>query len=264
MSPLLLGLVLLGYALLMMLLAPALLGGSRWAVRWPRTAIAGWLFSFFSGVTAMVASLVVVVGDAIQQSCSGADPTCTAAEAAESVAIFLLGWLLSAVVGGLLSLTLYRAGELALHTRRVRRALVAQVQLAGAPRVVGGTLVHCCDSSAPVALSVPGRDRVIVISNSLYDGLSAEELRAVVEHERAHLRQRHSLLVQLAHLHRSCVPIFPSARAFERSVATLIELVADDAAVRTCGRETTAAALSAMGGLGGVEGFRLRAARLAG
>jgi Zn-dependent protease with chaperone function len=79
--------------------------------------------------------------------------------------------------------------------------------------------------------------------------LAAEQVEAVIAHERGHVRGRHHIAVLAAQsLVRSFpkVPLFVSAAA---GIRQLIELCADDAAIRVHGRLPLAQALLALSGL---------------
>lgn len=104
----------------------------------------------------------------------------------------------------------------------------------------------------PVAYSLAsGTSRpVIVASRGLVDRLSAPDLAAVLDHERAHLRGRHHLLVGLAEALAAALPRLPLMRASPVLVRTLVELAADRVAARLHGPATVRAALVAIGSAG--------------
>jgi Zn-dependent protease with chaperone function len=99
----------------------------------------------------------------------------------------------------------------------------------GDPKVPGALVV---DYPAAAAYCVPGLRSRIVISAGALDLLDQAELAAVLAHERAHLRERHDLVL---------LPFTALARAFPwsvlvqrcyASVALLVEMLADDHAAR--------------------------------
>jgi hypothetical protein len=69
------------------------------------------------------------------------------------------------------------------------------------------------------------------------------ELAAVVEHERAHLRQHHDVVIQPFLAWRNSFPFLAAAAEALRSVERLAEYLADDAAVTRVGAGPLAAAL---------------------
>ncbi len=105
-------------------------------------------------------------------------------------------------------------------------------------------------SQAPVAYCLPGGARsVTVLSEGLLELLSPEELHAVLLHEQTHLTQRHHLLLWAFAAWRSALPWLPTSRLAQQAVSSLIEIMADDVALRTVGKSTlvTAIALVASG-----------------
>lgn len=72
---------------------------------------------------------------------------------------------------------------------------------------------------------------VIVVSRALHQHLGAEELAAIVAHERAHARRRDNLLRLLADAAATLLVFVPSAWYFRRRLRAALEEAADDAAV---------------------------------
>jgi Zn-dependent protease with chaperone function len=86
---------------------------------------------------------------------------------------------------------------------------------------------------APVAYCLPGGSRsVTVLSDGLLELLSQEELDAVLIHENAHLQQRHHLLLWAFAAWRAALPWLPTTRLAQAAVTELIEMLADDQALR--------------------------------
>ncbi|MBG6090574.1 M56 family metallopeptidase [Actinomadura viridis] len=102
------------------------------------------------------------------------------------------------------------------------------------------------DHPVPVAYCLPSRWRPIVLSTGAREALTDGELQAVLEHERAHLRQRHHALLLLLDAGHALLPWLPTVRRARARVPVLLELAADDAAVRTAGSRTLAGALRRM------------------
>ena len=119
-------------------------------------------------------------------------------------------------------------------------------------------------AARPVAFSSTCDGGRIVVSSALAEALSPGELRAVLEHERAHLTGRHDALLRAARLNRACLPALFGARAFDQAVHLLVELAADDAAARVCGAGAVAAALRRTATLEPNEWAQIRADRLDG
>jgi Zn-dependent protease with chaperone function len=258
-----LGCALVLYAVATMIAVPRALAGRRWAFRNPRTALGIWLVGLTSGVLAVLTSLALLVNEAIRLSEPGRAGDMRTSHVAGSVAVFVLAWVLSAVVGGVGCLTVFRAVPQITDIARTRRAVLSELRRTAWADVVSDRVVLCCSGAVPAVLSIPGRHGGIVVSSTVRDVLSEAELAAAVEHERAHLRAHHSLVMQIACLHRSCMPTMASALAFERAITVLVELAADDSAARRCGTGVTAAALTKLSTLTADASLLVRASRVA-
>ena len=114
----------------------------------------------------------------------------------------------------------------------------------GDPKVPGALVL---DHPAAAAYCVPGLRSRIVISAGTLDLLDQAELAAVLAHERAHVRERHDLVL---------LPFTALCRAFPRSgvalqayqaVALLVEMLADDRARRARPARELASALMRFG-----------------
>lgn len=101
----------------------------------------------------------------------------------------------------------------------------------------------------PVAYCIPRRgDARVVISRGTVDTLDDASLQAVLEHERAHVRIRHDLVLEaFGVLHRA----FPRPLRTDaplRQSQLLVELMADDAARKVTGDPALARAIVALAG----------------
>jgi Zn-dependent protease with chaperone function len=128
----------------------------------------------------------------------------------------------------------------AVGARRRQRELLALLAH-GDPKVPGALVI---DYPAAAAYCLPGIRSQIVVSVGTLDLLAPAELTAVLAHERAHLRARHDLvLIPFTSLRR----VFPKSQGIAqayRTVALLVEMMADDRALRVRGllaRELAAA-----------------------
>jgi len=114
------------------------------------------------------------------------------------------------------------------HRQRELLALLAH----GDPKAPGALVV---DYPAAAAYCLPGIRSQIVVSAGTLDLLAPAELAAVLAHERAHLRARHDLvLIPFTSLRRT----FPRSGVItqaHRTVALLVEMMADDRALRVRG-----------------------------
>ena len=136
----------------------------------------------------------------------------------------------SAALLALLCWVLIASAGAVLRDRRRHRALLSLLAH-GDPKVPGALVV---DYPAAAAYCVPGLRSRIVISAGALDLLDQAELAAVLAHERAHLRERHDLVL---------LPFTALARAFPWSVLVAAVLRVGRAAGRDArGRSCRAAA----------------------
>ena len=130
-----------------------------------------------------------------------------------------------------LCLVLVLAFADAISARRRQRELLALLAH-GDPKAPGALVV---DYPAAAAYCLPGIRSQIVVSAGTLDLLAPAELAAVLAHERAHLRARHDLvLIPFTSLRRA----FPRSRVItqaHQTVALLVEMMADDRALRVRG-----------------------------
>ena len=85
-------------------------------------------------------------------------------------------------------------------------------------------------------------DERVVLSRGTLSALSAPELAAILGHERAHLRARHDLVLEAFIAVHTAFPRVVRSGSALRAVRLLVELLADDAAVRAAKRAKPAGA----------------------
>jgi Zn-dependent protease with chaperone function len=148
---------------------------------------------------------------------------------------------------GVLCWILIAASASVLRARQRQRALLSLLAH-GDPKVPGALVL---DHPAAAAYCLPGLRPEIVISAGTLDLLDADELAAVLAHERAHLRERHDLVL---------LPFLALLRAFSwagvatcayRAVGLLLEMHADDRVLRQVPARELATALLRVGAAGG-------------
>lgn len=250
---------------------------ARWPRRAPATAILLWqALGLAGGLAAVGALLAIGVGsNAVARSGvvgglaalvrrHGAGQLFGSGEPL-LLTLARLGSLLAGfALFGVLCWVLVMAFVTAVHARRRQRELLALLAH-GDPKAPGALVV---DYPAAAAYCLPGIRSQIVVSVGTLDLLAPAELAAVLAHERAHLRARHDLvLIPFTSLRRA----FPRSRVIcqaYRTVALLVEMMADDRALRVRGlfaRElatallrfgtaTSGCAPAPVGALGAAEG----------
>lgn len=214
--------------------APLLLSRAHWPRRSPATAMILWQAVGLAGGLSMIGAMLTW----------GLAPLGSNILAAFSRLIDIVFF--NAPIGGLRfwhAFALSAAGLLGAHLlftllltyvriRRQRgrhRELLLLLSSPSAERP--GTVV--INHAAPVAYCLPGGARsVTVLSDGLLKLLKPEELQAVLTHEQTHLLQRHHLLLWAFAAWKSALPWLPTSRLAQSAVNELIEMLADDAALR--------------------------------
>jgi Zn-dependent protease with chaperone function len=219
-------------------LTPALLDRD-WSVHAPRLAIVVWLALSASFVAAAVlAGLAMAVPFPLTWSMGAAGMTRAGYPAPGGVVTAAAGLLLAAAIvlrtGGCLASGLAQA-------RRDRRAHAAFLAAAGRMDPALGAVI--LDQDAPAAYCLPGGRDLVVVSAGAVAVLQPRQLRAVLAHERAHLRGHHHALLTWACALGRALPMVPLLAEAGPRLAPLAEMAADDAAVRRHAPADLAAAL---------------------
>ena len=97
----------------------------------------------------------------------------------------------------------------------------------------------------PLAYCLPGVRSRDVVSEGTLPQLTSDEVSAILTHERAHLRARHDLVLEAFTAVNAAFPRLVRSSNALGAVQLLVELLADDAAVRAAGRTPLARALVA-------------------
>jgi len=232
---------------------PAMLARATWPMRAPRAAIVLWqsialaaVLSAFSAGIAIASRLFV----------PGADGRPTATITSE---IDALGWPLWAGLITVFALTVvigarltYAVIQVAIATRRRRahhRMMVDLLDMShgsNPPKVcIKASGLRILDVKQPLAYCLPGVRSRVVVSEGTLKSLSDSEIAAILTHERAHLRARHDLVLEMFTAVHAAFPRFVRSGSALDAVRLLIEMLADDAAVRAAGPTPLARALVA-------------------
>jgi beta-lactamase regulating signal transducer with metallopeptidase domain len=132
----------------------------------------------------------------------------------------------------------FKAALALVRARRARRVVEVEPWLGSHENLADVELV-VLPTAAPLAMAVPGGTNQVLISEGLVDSLDHGTLRAVVEHEAAHLRLRHRryfLLVTVIDRMLGWVPVIRRSLAVSR---LQLEEWADSVAARGCSRRRT-------------------------
>ncbi|MGN6444896.1 M56 family metallopeptidase [Amnibacterium sp.] len=235
---------------------PLALARSTWPDRAPGTALLLWQAIALAGVLSLLGALLVSglapYGDhpvaAIQVLASDltraeVPPGTTWASAlALAAAVLLAGHLVANLVFTVVRTERQRARHRSL-------LLMLSAPMPEAPRT------RLLDAAAPIAYCLPGTvHSLTVLSAGLLDLLTPQEVQGVVEHERAHLRQHHALVLVAFRAWRIALPWFPVASRAQDAVGLLTEMLADDEARRSVPDPVLAEAIAAVATGGGERG----------
>lgn len=237
-------LLLLGIATLLAWPVRLLCVRARWMARAPRAAIALWQAIALAFVVATLGACVELASLAPAISprremrdfnprvrVHPAASTFTPGELFGLTAALIVGTL---VIGALVTRVI---GQLRVRAeQRVLLDLVGE-ELPGSP----GALV--LKHPLPAAYGVPGLHARVVVSSGAIEVLAGDELAAVIAHERAHLRARHGLVLLPFHTLTVALPRSRAVAAVDGRVRGLVEMAADDRAIRECGSNALARAL---------------------
>ncbi|QIS43144.1 M56 family metallopeptidase [Clavibacter capsici] len=234
------------------LLAPLLLGRLPLVAQRPVAMLAAWHGFLVTAVLSLGSGLGLLIhqGMALQ---AGARPE----EAA--VAAVPLAYVAAGVLGVLLFRLVEEGGRVVREARH-RAGEVATLLLASRPYRVAGRDARIVESDVPLAALSPATG-VILLTTETRSRLDDDELAAVLEHETAHLEQRHALAVRIAQVSRSILPALPASQRLALSTTIAIEFIADDHAARVSGPATVASALVKLdpdGGLSALRAERMR------
>jgi Zn-dependent protease with chaperone function len=225
---------LVAYAAFLGILGPRMIGRARWTARAPLLAIVTYLAAGWSVIAALgLAGLTLAVhATALGGGLSDLIGACVHRLRATygtpgGAMVAELGLILAGAV-------LARTALIAIaHFRAARRQALLHAQTArliGQPQpTLGAVLV---EHAQPTAYCVAGRQPTVILTTGAVQALDPGQLDAVLAHERAHLAGRHHWLLAMAKIGREVLPFLPLMRDAEAQVARLVELHADDAAIR--------------------------------
>jgi Zn-dependent protease with chaperone function len=224
---------------------------SRWPLRAPRAAIALWQAIGINGALASIGTgialavqplhkgLIPGLGDLIGVATgtrtapvNGLDEACGLTLAAIVVAVLVAG----------LAITTVRT----IATRRRHRILLDLVSVPAA-QLPGTVLLR---DPGVTAYCIPGVRPRIVVSDGAVELLDRGELTAVVDHERGHLHEHHDLALLPFSSMIEMLDWMPYVARAPRAVANLLEMAADDYAIRNNDRRVLASAVVNMAASG--------------
>ncbi|PTR27436.1 Zn-dependent protease with chaperone function [Rhodococcus sp. OK519] len=216
-------------------------------VLWQAIALAAVLSAFSSGLA--IASQLLVPGP---------DGRPTTEPTAEIDALGLPLWLLYVAVFGITLLIgaklIFSIVRVGVHTRRRRARHRMLVDLLDRGDIdVSAALgrfsdVRVLETAEPIAYCLPGLRQRVVLSEGTLNSLNDAEVTAILTHERSHLRARHDLVLEAFTAVHHAFPRVARSKSALGSVQLLVELLADDSAVKVTGPAPLARALVACAG----------------
>ncbi|MFF3749103.1 M56 family metallopeptidase [Streptomyces sp. NPDC002018] len=239
---------LLGYAAAVGWVAPRVMLRSSWPHRSPVLAASVWTaFAASFSLCIALAALHLATPDAhlhgILYSCGVALGIARPGMGT----VQHLGVAASAVVAGAHVLSFAFHAVRARGARNGHRRVLDKVGRPSA-RLRATVIEH----GTPAAYCLPGRRPRIVLSTGAVELLSGAELDAVVEHERAHIAGRHHLVLVAAQSFATVCRGLPLARHLREQIPLLLEMAADDRALRRYPHGVLAAAMLEMASGGAV------------
>ncbi|WP_028281277.1 M56 family metallopeptidase [Arthrobacter sp. H5] len=214
--------------------APIALSRAGWPSRSPFTAMILWQAIALAGGLSMIGAMLVwglePLGDNLLEAMGALWATIVNNQPADTLGLVHVFALSAAsLLGAHLVFTLLLTYVRIRGQRRRHRDMLNLLSSPAADNPATLVISH----PSPVAYCLPGGARsVTVLSDGLMGLLTDEELDAVLIHERAHLHQRHHLLLWAFAAWRSALPWLPTSQLAQRAVNELIEMLADDEALR--------------------------------
>lgn len=243
-------LILLGYAATLAHVGPRLMRRGGWTDRAPRLGVAGWQSLTFTVLLSVTLAGTALVMPSVRISSGLADVlrTCVMALRAQyatpgGAAAGATGAVLAVAAAARCGWCVTSAMHRAARCRSRQREVLA---VTGQSRPELGAVV--LGNAEPAVYCLPGRGRNIVVTAGALELLDHRQLAAALAHERAHLDQRHDLVIAFATgMARafSRVPLFTQGLSETRR---LVELLADDVAIESTDRLTLAEALLTLAG----------------
>ncbi|ARQ62685.1 MULTISPECIES: M56 family metallopeptidase [Mycobacteroides] len=232
---------LLLYSTVVVVFAPPLLSRLTRSGHAPRLGVTVWVSAIASVLASWVVAAVLIVINVVRHWNS---PMVVLAACTARLHEVVTGQAGIAAQLGILVIAASAAGAVGVVSVRLIRALIhlrdAAHEHAQAVRIVGrrGTEhdVVVMDATEPAAYCVAGRPATIVLTTAALNALDAEQIAAVLAHERAHLAGHHPQIVTALRALATTLPLVRLITAGAIEVPKLLEMCADDAAAHHHGR----------------------------
>lgn len=240
-------------ALVAGVLLPRSLARSHWAHRTPRLAVTVWILLGLTLIASVsLTALQLLLPTAGSHHLSRFTEACVVSGGAQCGSLLPNGlagvdtrvWaaLVAAASVPAAFAVMFVRELLSARRRRLRHADLLRLVGSRRPELGATVLEH----DTPAVYCLPGRGPQVVVSSGALEVLTRQQVTAVLEHERAHIAGRHHLLVAAAGAFGAIFRELPLARLARTEVPLLLEMAADDRALRRCSRDALATALYAV------------------
>jgi beta-lactamase regulating signal transducer with metallopeptidase domain len=229
----------------LVIVGPRVLSRLTGSGRWPLSGILAWQVASWSvlGGVGLAAALLASPSLAAAGRLPAGLESCLASvrrivNPADNPLLQAMALVLLAGIAVRLASCLARTG-LTNHRRRARHRMLLSLVAHHHPQLDA----HVIDDDTPLVYCLPGHGGRVVFTSAALERLSGAQRQAVLAHERAHLQGRHHLLIASATV---LARAFPRVSLFAQSrehTVRLVEMRADDVAVRRHGRRLVAEAL---------------------
>ena len=216
----------------------------------PHMGVAAWLSTVAATLVAWLVALVMVIGATTDSIRTGAVVTLCLELFGFSEHTPMAGRIGSVVLIGVGTLT---SGFIALRIGRCLSRLRARShEHAHAARIIGRPTDHpnvvIVEADWPAAYCVVGRPNAIIVTSAAMRSLNRSQLKAVLAHENAHISGRHHHILMVLRALAGTLRRLPLFATAPHCVGELLEMCADDTAVRRVGTHPLLAGLSALAG----------------
>ncbi|PVA72284.1 M56 family peptidase [Mycobacteroides abscessus] len=234
---------LLLYSTAVVVFGPPLLSRLTRSGHAPRLGVTVWVSAIASVLASWAVAAVLIVIDVVRHwnspmlvlaACSVRLHEVVTGQAGIPAQLGIL--VIAASATGALGTVSVRLVRTHLHLRDTAHGHAQAVRIVGRQSTEHDVVVM--DATEPAAYCVAGRPATIVLTTAALNALDAQQLAAVVAHERAHLAGRHPQIVTALRALATTLPRVRIITAGAIEVPKLLEMCADDAAAHRHGRTT--------------------------
>lgn len=242
---------LLLYSVVVMVGAPRLLRVLTRGGHVPRIGIAAWLTAISTVLASWLVAAVLIVVEVMRRWTHPRAAAMSCVAFMRHTVSGAGGVVPQTVLGVIVAAAMLAAGITGVRLARAVGGMRARARdHAQAVRLVGWRTgqadVVMIENGAPAAYCVAGRPSAIVVTSAARAALDDRELAAVLAHERAHLAGRHARVVTVL---RGLAAVFPGLTLMSegaQQVSRLLEMRADDVALRAHSRQALLSGLIAL------------------